>query len=85
MIQILGLFFCFVFVSMTQQLFWIIQCYAILVEHNLNDSWEDVWVHAFVSSKVNIIAKLEFELACLNITNQRFNHNVYGSPSKLLI
>ena len=40
-------------------------------------SWEDKWVHTFLNGtypKVNVIARLEYELAYYDSAVHRFNH-----------
>ena len=42
-------------------------------------------VHAFykdISLKMNIIAQLEFELACFKVAVRHFNYYTMGSPQK---
>ena len=46
-------------------------------------SWKDVGVHTFdkgIRAKVNVIARLEFELAYNNVTVQHVSHCVRGYP-----
>ena len=59
---------------------------AILLEPQwcyLTHSWEDKGVHTFpkgICPKVNVIARLEFELAGDNSAVQRRNHNTTRTP-----
>ena len=46
-----------------------------------NHSWEDKWVHIFpkgICPKVNLIGRLEYELAYYGSAVQRFNHTPRG-------
>ena len=50
----------------------------------LTHSWEYKKVHAFprdISPRVNVIARLEFELIYLKTTVQNFNHNATTTSS----
>ena len=52
---------------------------AILLEEQyyLTHTWEDKWVHTFpkgIFPKVNVIARLEYELAYYDSAVHRFNH-----------
>ena len=49
----------------------------------LTHSWEDKGVHTFpkgICPKVNVIARLEYELAYYNSTVHRFNHYTTRTP-----
>ena len=52
----------------------------------LTDSWEDKEVHTFpkgICPKVNVIARLEFELAYYDSAVHRFNHYTRTPASKV--
>ena len=58
---------------------------AILLEEQwwcyLTHNWGDKGVHTFpkgICPKVNVIARLEFELACYDFADHRFNHYTTG-------
>ena len=64
---------------------------AILLEEQwgyyLTHSWEDKGVHTFpkgICAKVNVIARLEYELTYYDSTVIRYNHYTTGTPSLLL-
>ena len=62
---------------------------AILLEeqwHYLTHSWEDKGVHTFpkgICPNVNVIARLEYELAYYDSAVQRFNHYTTRTPPRL--
>ena len=76
---------------MAYQLFFrLFNAKAILLEEQyyLNHSWEDKGVHTFpkgICPKVNIIARLENELAYYNSAIHRFNHYTTRTPPPLII
>ena len=54
----------------------------------LTHSWEDKGVHTFpmgICPKVNVIARLEFELAYYDSAIHRFNHYTTRTPPKLFM
>ena len=62
---------------------------SILLEEQLwyylTHSWEDKGVHTFpkgICPKVNVIARLEFELAYYDFAVHRFNHYTTRTPPK---
>ncbi len=51
----------------------------------LTHSWKDKGVHTFpngICSKVNVIARLEYELAYYDSAVHRFNHYATRTPAK---
>ena len=53
----------------------------------LTHSWEDMGVHTFpkgICPKVNVIARQEFELACFDFADHRFNHYTTRTPPIIL-
>ena len=89
--QDLVLMFVFVFlfngISTLSRLF---NAKAILLEEQyyLTHSWEDKGVHTFpkgICPKVNIIARLENELAYYDSAVHRFNHYTTRTPPDLLL
>ena len=63
---------------------------AILQEeqywNNLTHSWEDKGVHTFskgICPKVNVIARLEFELVYFDFAVHRFNHSTTTTPPEI--
>ena len=70
---------------MAYQLFMLFNAKAILLEEQyyLTHSWEDKGVHTFpkgICPKVNVIARLEYELAYYDSTIHRFNHYTTRTP-----
>ena len=72
---------------------WLFNAKAILLEEQywyyLTHRWEDTGVHTFpkgICPKVNVIARLEFELVNYNSAVHCFNHYTTRTPpnSKLL-
>ena len=64
---------------------------AILLEelewYYLTHTWEDKGVHTFpkgICPKVNVIARLEFELAYYDSAVHRFNHYTMRTPLEIL-
>ena len=60
---------------------------AILLEeqywYSLTHNWEDTGFHTFpkgICPKVNVIARLEYELAYYDSAVHRFNHYTRGHP-----
>ena len=54
--------------------------------YNLTHSWEDKGVHTFtkgICPKVNVIARLEYELAYNDSAVHRFNHYTTRTPIHL--
>ena len=62
---------------------------AILVEeqqwYNLTKSWRDMKAGGMwsISLKMNVIERLEFELAYNNVVDQYVSHNATGSPNAM--
>ena len=72
---------------MAYQPFRLFNAKAILLEEHLwyylTHSWEDKGVHTFLKGicpKVNVIARLEYELAYYDSTAHRFNHYTTRTP-----
>ena len=72
---------CYFSVSLFNGISTLFNAKAIILEEEewyyLTHSWEDKGVHTFpkgICSKVNVIARLEFELAFYDSAVQRFNH-----------
>ena len=56
--------------------------------HYLTHSWEDKGVHIFpngICPKVNVIARLEYELAYYDSAVNRFNHYTTRTPPKTAV
>ena len=69
-------------------LFRLFNAKAILLEEHkwcyLTHSWEDKGVHIFpkgICPKVNVIARLEYELAYFDSAVNRFNHYTTRTPA----
>ena len=75
----------------TSTLFRLFNAKAILLEEKLwyylTHSWKDNGVHTFpkgICPKVNVIARLEFELAYYDSAVHRFNHYTTRTPPNLI-
>ena len=75
---------------MAYQVFWVIQFKSIFVElqkyNNLTSCWGDKGPHVFpkgISSKVNVIARLEFELVNYDIATQHVSYFTTGVLPRL--
>ena len=73
-------------------LFRLFNAKAILLEEQywfyLTHSWEDKGVHTFpkgICPKVNVIARLEYEIACYDSAVHRFNHYTTRTHSIFVI
>ena len=73
-------------------LYWLFNAKAILLEkrgwYYLTHSWEDKRVHTFpkgICPKVNVIARLEYELAYNDSAVHRFNHYTTRTTPALVL
>ena len=85
LLQILGLGLVSFQCLMVNQPLWVIYAKTILIKeqqlYNLIHSWEDKGVHTFlkrIKPKINLIVRLEFELAYYDIVVQHVNHYATG-------
>ena len=85
--ELMLLFWFGFFCLMAYQPSWLFTAKATLHESYLTHSWEDKEVHIFpkgIYPKVNIIARLEFELAYYDVAVQCFNNYTKRTPTQLL-
>ena len=79
--------FFFLFFKWHINLCWLFNAKAILLEeqlwYDLTHSWEDKGVHTFpkgICPKVNLLVRLEYELAYYDSEVHRFNHYTTRTP-----